>query len=130
MIVKPYSALSAAIPKENNHQAMPLLAKALLAPLLLSLSLTPSAQASPLQLSLLSPLFIDEDKDWVGGIGDWDTAANWNPNGVPDEQDFITVTGIGSEANKTGQLFIGGSGDNGTLAINGEAIVDVTVKAK
>ena len=33
---------------------------------------------------------------WIGspGVGDWHTAANWSPTGIPTINDDVTVSGI------------------------------------
>ncbi|MFU8860581.1 MAG: T9SS type A sorting domain-containing protein [Cyclonatronaceae bacterium] len=62
---------------------------------------------------------------WVGGIGDWDEAANWNPVGVPGPGDAVTIASgevTTSGARTIGDLSITSGGKltgSGSLAITG-----------
>lgn len=42
-----------------------------------------------------SPTFAT-DRAWVGGTGNWSTAGNWSPNGVPTASDNAIVTTFGT----------------------------------
>src|SRR5947209_1516505 len=47
---------------------------------------------------------------WLGGTGDWNTASNWSPNGVPN--------------NSSIDVFIdGGNPTNSAVALNGAATI-------
>ncbi|WP_283636044.1 T9SS type A sorting domain-containing protein [Aquaticitalea lipolytica] len=61
--------------------------------------------------------------DGEGGDNNWNTASNWNPNGVPSSTDNIIINqtpGVIVNTNNTGTTFAGllMIGDNNTLNIN------------
>jgi VCBS repeat-containing protein len=66
---------------------------------------------------------INTTKTWVGGDGNWETAANWNPSGVPDVGDDVIINGgsvtISSPQSVTSLTFNGTLTGAGDLAISG-----------
>src|ERR1035438_106706 len=71
--------------------------------------------------------------------GGWNTAANWNPNGVPGTNDTVVITNAGvtvslNSATTVGGIILGtnGSGpvtlslNNQTLALNGPLTVNTS----
>jgi hypothetical protein len=81
-------------------------------------------------------------RQWVGGTSNWNTAANWNPSGVPGSGDTANVTGTTSASqtitynyNGTAQTLavctvdlIGGSaGSSETLSMSANTLAATTV---
>ncbi len=61
---------------------------------------------------------------WIGGSsGDWDTASNWSPSGIPGSADSITISSgealLGSDKTISGITLIGKIGGSGNLSVTG-----------
>ena len=54
-----------------------------------------TAPLSILLIFLSINTILSQTKDWIGGTGNWDVGANWNPAGVPVATDRVTITGVG-----------------------------------
>jgi len=73
-------------------------------------------------LLTLTTVIISQTKyTWTGGSGSWQTASNWNPNGIPGTADTAVVNG-GTVTNDStvfiASLFQNGGTINGTGEIN------------